>query len=907
MRSVAKIFGITLAVLFGLLVLVVAAINIVPGNQYKGLISTLVEAASGRELVIGDLDVELGSRLRVAASDVTLQMFSGRLIEGEVPLQPLLSGILDVRLVLEAPDLLLERDADGRGNWQLGASQPEEAAESDLSDQSGGIPLRPLLREVRLEQARLAFVETPADQRHEAEFETVLIRSQGDEVQVKLEGRLDEHKLALAGGLSESAVTDASAPAEFTLTGKLGDIGLSVRGKLDAISATARADLLLEADVPSLAALSVLAGRDLPDQGPLKASLRLSGAEGRYGARDIKLDLGAELLKAVVEGTVADLAGMSGIDLVVSAKTDRLTELVQQLGLESPGELPPGLDAEGKVQGSLKELALGDYRVRLRDQGVEVSVKGQVENVTVPTGIKADVVLEAQSLTALSKYAATELPDSGPVQISGTLTSPNGLDAASQISVVLSADGVAAKAGGSVENLLTAQGISLTVDVAGESLEQVGKLVGQDLARKEPLDVKTQLHLGGTTYKAEKLSVRLGKNEVSGDLAFTRSARQGEPARLEGQLHLGKLDLEALAGTGETRPAPPDATAGAVGDRGTEATAKAATDGNGKKTNKVFPSDPLPLEVLRSLDMDLDITADELGTETLLLDNLIAKLTLNKGVLKLAPVNARVGEGTFKANSVLDASKSPATLAMVVDLGGGTSRHFGGRYSLDADLDASGDSVAQMMAGLDGQLILDVRDMELDKSFMTNFGQGLLNTIDPFDKEAGKTRLVCAIVRFDIAEGIADADDKMVAQLTNVTWFGGGRINLKTEAVDFGAQSKARSGLGVANLGTLPSLVHIGGTLADPKVVPNPKGMAKTYGQAYLTVATGGLYWLIKGLWDKQQADSDVCAEMLAKRETEKGTPTGAEVESDAAAGVTPADTPPAPAASEETGFPLKD
>ena len=71
-----------------------------------------------------------------------------------------------------------------------------------------------------------------------------------------------------------------------------------------AFSATAHADLLLEAKVPSVAALSVFAGRDLPDQGPLDASLRLSGGEGSYSAQEIKLELDGELLKAVAEGAV---------------------------------------------------------------------------------------------------------------------------------------------------------------------------------------------------------------------------------------------------------------------------------------------------------------------------------------------------------------------------------------------------------------------------------------------------------------------------------------------------------------------------------------------------------------------------------------------------------------------------
>ncbi|MDX5362391.1 MAG: hypothetical protein LPL13_13895, partial [Alphaproteobacteria bacterium] len=75
--------------------------------------------------------------------------------------------------------------------------------------------------------------------------------------------------------------------------------------------------------------------------------------------------------------------------------------------------------------------------------------------------------------------------------------------------------------------------------------------------------------------------------------------------------------------------------------------------------------------------------------------------------------------------------------------------------------------------------------------------------------------------------------------------------------------------------------------------------MAKTYGEGYLAIATGGLYLLAKGLWDRTQANSDVCAEILAKRKEVKQRPVQAGTSPDQA--VTPGDgvqvTAPAPGA----------
>ena len=247
----------------------------------------------------------------------------------------------------------------------------------------------------------------------------------------------------------------------------------------------------------------------------------------------------------------------------------------------------------------------------------------------------------------------------------------------------------------------------------------------------------------------------------------------------------------------------------------------------------------------------------------------MAELVLTNGMLRVEPVTAAVGNGTFDASLALDASGPPAALSVDVNMDDGTFRLFGGRYDLKMDVDATGDSVAQLMAGLDGQVIVDMRELELQKSFMTKFGRSLLDTMNPFDKQSDKSELVCAIVRFDITDGMADANDKIVAQMTDVTWFGGGNINLKTETINVGAQSKPRKGLGI-NIGGLAGLVHVGGTLANPKIIPDPVGVATTYGHRYLAVATGGLWLLVKGLWDRSQANSDVCAKILEIGEKEK-------------------------------------
>lgn len=981
-----KILGITLASLLGLVLLTVAAVNLLPGEQYKRLVGSAVKSATGRDLVIGgEFDVHLGSSFRIKASDVRFsnpdwasrpEMFTGALIDGEVALMPLLEGVLDVRLVLDAPDLLLETGADGQANWQMGGPPETEESGEAVSPDGGGFPLRPFIREVRLEQVSVAFNDAAADLAHSAEFETILLRSREDDLVVSINGRVDEHPLTLEGGLVNTAPATAQTPAGFNLAGSLGDISLNASGTLDAISATADADLVVEVGVPSLAALSAFAGRELPDQGPLRASVRISGRDGQYSAGDIQANLDAELLKAAVTGGVTDLSGLSGIDLSVNASTARLPEVVALAGVEVPVDLPPTLSTAAAISGSMEALAVSSFQIDVEDGGVTATATGDLKDVMALKGLTAAVAVEAGSVAAFSKYAKTELPDlgpvtasatvassgetfsvsdikadlsaqgiqaalegfladavavkgldvrvkvnlaslavlneltgrelpdSGPLSLGGSLVSEEGLDAPAKISGSLDGDGVRARVNGSIQDLLAANGIAVVLNVEGDSVTQLARLAGHEVRHDESLKFDGNLYVGSSGYKADKLKLQMGPATITGEAEYIPPGKEGEKSSLNAKVHIGQFDLEPYILLVDADPAPEGEMAGGT-DAGTvpedsepaPGAQVAAADGKAAPvadpSRKVFPADPLPFELLHNLDADVEITADEFATHHLMYRDMKLKVVLDDGVLTVDPFLASVGEGEFDARAKLDASRKPAVMSLDIVMDDGTGRHFGGRYDLKVGLDGTGNSVAEIMAGLDGQAIIDVRDLKLEKSAMTQFGRSLTDSLNPFDKEEKKSELTCAIVRFDIDDGIANADDRIVAQMTRVTWFGGGTINLKTEEIGIGAQSKPRKGLGIS-LGNLASLVYVGGTLGNPKVQLDPKDVVVKYGQHYLTVMTGGAFLVLKSLWDKSRANSDVCARVLKLGEEER-------VEQEAAGGDA---VPQADAGAGTTGAP---
>jgi AsmA protein len=167
--------------LIALLVLVLLVIGgllaapfLIPVDTYKQQIAKQVEQATGRALAIdGPVSLSLLPSVAVEADQVRLANVAGaaesdmvrlEALEVELKVLPLLSGSVEVdRFVLIQPEIHLEVDQDGRGNWELRAPGGEEApADAETAptapgdEGGGGLPIGELkLGDIRIEDGTI--------------------------------------------------------------------------------------------------------------------------------------------------------------------------------------------------------------------------------------------------------------------------------------------------------------------------------------------------------------------------------------------------------------------------------------------------------------------------------------------------------------------------------------------------------------------------------------------------------------------------------------------------------------------------------------------------------------------------------------------------------------------------------
>ena len=143
--KLAKIAGLVVAVLVVVLIIFIAAFDI---SKYKGMIQDQAKAATGRDVVIGDIKMAFSLTPAVTLTNVTVanapwgtraQMVILKSAVAHLELIPLISGRVNIAsIAAEDPDLWLETDRQGKGNWDF-SSAAQAAARAQAKGEEGGL------------------------------------------------------------------------------------------------------------------------------------------------------------------------------------------------------------------------------------------------------------------------------------------------------------------------------------------------------------------------------------------------------------------------------------------------------------------------------------------------------------------------------------------------------------------------------------------------------------------------------------------------------------------------------------------------------------------------------------------------------------------------------------------------
>ena len=393
---------------------------------------------------------------------------------------------------------------------------------------------------------------------------------------------------------------------------------------------------------------------------------------------------------------------------------------------------------------------------------------------------------------------------------------------------------------GSIQDLMTGRGIDLKLDVEGEDLAQFEKFTGEPLPLKGPFRFSGQVvSPSEKEVKISDLLIVLGESQIQGTVNVTRDAKR---PLIEAKLTSKKVDLRPVLADNRTSDGKQKQPAGA-----------------GASKDKVFPAQPFDLSTLQNFDAKISLRVDQVIGLISALDNYHSEINLQNGHLIMKPFTADVGGGNFSATLDLVTRANTARLktkisAKKINLGEmlkkmDISEDVEGSLDLDIDLAGQGNSVAALMAGLNGYFIASMGKGKMPVKYLNLVGAGLgrnmLDIVNPLADKSNRAQINCAVCDFNIKDGIANGD-AIIIDDPQKTLISHGTLNLKTEALDFGIHTKPKGGIGTKETGKVNiSLSQItkpfklSGTLANPSLGISPGRTATILGRALL--APGGI------------------------------------------------------------------
>jgi uncharacterized protein involved in outer membrane biogenesis len=605
--------------------------------------------------------------------------------------------------------------------------------------------------------------------------------------------------------------------------------------------------------IPKKAAYAHL--NKIDDLGPLKIHSKVTIGDAGLSLQYLDLQAGSEQLAAVdVKGSIKNFKKQKGIDLKFNIRGNEIANLKKITGQSIPLKGAYGLS--GKLTDPApKKYKLGDLALKLGENNISgaLDLNLSAKQLRLAADLAAPkFTLQPVTLPALETLSRIE--DLGPLKLAFKLAGAGKTFTLDNLDLKLGRqDLVEVLLKGTISDLSAVQGIKLEFIAKGNDLSNFKKLGGPQIPFKGAFNVTAQfIDPAPKVYKISTFDARVGDNNQSGWLELDLSSQR---PRLTGELSSDKLDLRPLWAQDKETSTAKAQSSKPVPRKDKKSQAKTRASGSGVRQAKVFSAEPIQLKGLQIIDADLKFRDKQVLLPALALDDVILDVLLKNGNLEIKPFKFSIGGGKADVQFALRSEEKPAAWAVNLDIDQleigpmldklGYQRSVEGNMDAAFNLDGSGDSIAALMAGLNGNTRIAMSDgraaseyLELLEKYL---GSGILGMINPFQENREYTPVNCFVNQIEIKDGLADV--KLLLDTDRTSLFGAGDVNLKTEGLDLGIKPTPKKGAMPARISfsfkELSQPFRLGGTLAHPQLAIDPGRTAFVIGKLAGAVALG--------------------------------------------------------------------
>jgi uncharacterized protein involved in outer membrane biogenesis len=451
-------------------------------------------------------------------------------------------------------------------------------------------------------------------------------------------------------------------------------------------------------------------------------------------------------------------------------------------------------------------------------------------------------VLTGQSLKSTSKdyHSPLKVEFKGtlndiPLGFAGTLGPIQALADSKQawpFDLNLKTAGTTVSVNGSVGDVFNLKDVKLALHLEGRSIPEVARLFHlRDVPDVGPFKIDLGLSdIGPVTYRISNLKVSFGESDVGGSAEL--SLTQKRP-RFMATLSSQNLDLRPVLSQTEFISGPREP----VGN-------------SKKKQDKILPTNHLPLDVLNYADARLTFNAKTFLLPRLAINDLACNMVLDAGHLVVERLKATIGGGTLDAKIDVNVQGEDAALQAELQINQldldrmltklGLEDVAEGELEIQADITSQGNSVAEILAGLNGKTSFIIGQGQIYNKYIhllgSIFSQTLPRLLNPFLEATQYTQTNCIVSGFTVKNGLARSTALMFDS-EDITVLSRGKVNFNKEKLDFSIKPVPKEGVRKKrikrsiSLSTLAKQFRLSGTFANPAIEVDRRRASKTFGK----------------------------------------------------------------------------
>lgn len=580
---------------------------------------------------------------------------------------------------------------------------------------------------------------------------------------------------------------------------------------------------------------------EIDNLGSLKLHSKVIAGGDRLSLAHLDMQVGNEQLAVIeVRGAIQDLTVRRGIDLDFVIRANEVANLAkisgQSIPLQGSFAISGKLTDPGQKNYELDNLALklGENDIAGR---LSLNLSGKQAQLAADLSTPK-FTLRPVTLPAIEPL--TRIEDLGPLKMIVNLAGLGDKLALEKLDLQLGSEQlIEVILKGGIKDLSAMRGINLDFTLRGNDLANIQKLGGPPVPYEGAFDVSGQFFdPAPKIYKIPSLNAVWGDNDRKGWIELDLSKIRPQ---LNAELSSQKFDLRPL-----------------IPETEQESAAGVQLSESEKTIDRVFSSKRIHFEGLKGIDADIKLRDKKILLPRLALNDVMVDILLNNGNLQVKPFRFTVGGGKADLQFDLRLQDKPPRLAVTevidqLDLGPmldelGYPRNLAGKLNADIALTGQGDSMAELMAGLNGNIYITMSDGQVASQYLNllqkYLGSNILQILNPFQSKAEYGQINCFVNNIEIENGLADVKILLDTQQTSI--FVAGDVDLKAEKLSLAIKPTPKKGYGIEGVGTfsfslteLSQPFRLGGTLAKPSLAVDPGRAAFTIGKLAGALALG--------------------------------------------------------------------